>query len=302
MTTQQKHEIVSLIEIEKDRLGSYEKVANKAGCSPALITQMRKGNWDQISDSKWIDVANAVGYRPEGWQVVPITNTRMLHQVFNDAKSESLFIAVSHRAGSGKTASSQSYASGTTSGVYLLQAREWSKREFLLNLCKNLGIDPGRGYVSGDDMTIKVIDFFQQRTRFKPLLIIDEADKLRPAALRAIIPIYNELEGKLGMVIMGTDNLEKEIKRGVRFDKKGFDEIDSRFGRNFIHLIGATAKDVADICDANGITSKELHKAIFDECEPRQIMVQNQPRVVVEDLRRVKRAVQRELLRMQEAA
>ncbi len=151
-------------------------------------------------------------------------------------------------------------------------------------------------------MTIKVIDFFQQRAKYKPLLIIDEADKLRPAALRSLIPIYNELEEQLGMVIMGTDNLEKEVKRGVRFDKKGFDEIDSRFGRNFIHLVGATQKDVADICAANGITDTVLQTSIFKECEPRQIMVQNQPRTVVEDLRRVKRAVQRELLLMQEAA
>lgn len=297
MTQQQKIEVQDLVKAAHAKFGSDDKVGVRCDVSGASINLIRNGKWEGVRDGVWTKVAAALGWTPAGWQIVPVTNTRMLHQVFNDAKTASLFMAVSHRAGSGKTASSKAYTSETISGVYLLQCREWSKREFLLNLCRALSIDPGRGYVSGDDMTIKVINFFQQRKRFKPLLIIDEADKLRPAALRSLIPIYNELEEQLGMVIMGTDNLEKEIKRGVRFDKKGFDEIDSRFGRNFIHLIGATAKDVAEICTANGITDTMMHKAIFEECEPRQIMVANRPHVVVEDLRRVKRAVQRELLR-----
>jgi type II secretory pathway predicted ATPase ExeA len=134
----------------------------------------------------------------------------------------------------------------------------------------------------------------------KPLLIIDEADKLRPAALRSLIPLYNNLEGQLGLVIMGTDNLEKEIKRGVKFNQKGMDEIDSRFGRNFIHLMGATKNDVVRICEANGITDKALAAALFKECEPRQVQVQGQHTLVIEDLRRLKRCVEREQLRMAE--
>lgn len=301
MTTIQKQEIALLIEQEKERLGSYAKVATKCDVSEATISLIKNGKLDEVRGGAWLKISNALGWKPEGWQIVEITNTRILHQVYTDAKKASLFMAVSHRAGSGKTASSKSYVSASKAGVYLLQSREWSKREFLLNLCRALGIDPGRGYISGDDMTMKVIEFFKARTRFRPLLIIDEADKLRPAALRSLIPIYNELEEQLGLVIMGTDNLEKETKRGVRFDKKGFDELDSRFGRNFIHLLGATATDVAAICEANGITDKKLQADIFKECEPRKVMLQNRDHTVVEDLRRVKRAIQRELLRQQES-
>jgi len=299
---QNKQEVALLIEQEKERLGSYAKVATKCDVSPATISLIQNGKLDEVRSGAWQKIATALGWRPEGWQIVDITNTRILHQVFDDAKKASLFMAVSHRAGSGKTASSKSFEATFKTGVYLLQCREWSKREFLLNTCRALGIDPGRGYVSGDEMTMKVIDFFKARVRFRPLLIIDEADKLRPAALRSLIPIYNELEEQLGLVIMGTDNLEKETKRGVRFDKKGFDELDSRFGRNFIHLLGATAADVTAICDANGIPDKKQAADIFQECEPRQVMVQNRSHTIVEDLRRVKRAIQRELLRMQEAA
>lgn len=297
MTTAQKHEIAALIEDEKSRLGSYAKVAVKAGVSEAYISHIVNGKFDMVRDNGWQTIAANLGWRPTGWQLVEITNTKMLYQVFNDAKAASLFMAVSHKAGSGKTASSKSYAAANTSGVYVVQCREWNKREFLLNLCRALGIDTGRGYVNTDEISLKVIEFFQARARFRPLLIIDEADKLRPAALRSLIPLYNELEEQLGMVILGTDNLEKEIKRGVRFNQKGYDEIDSRFGRSFIHLVGATAADVAAICEANGIVELRTHKEIFQECDPRQVMMQGRAYMVVEDLRRVKRAVQREILR-----
>jgi hypothetical protein len=301
MTAQQKQELALLIEEEKNRLGSYNKVAVKCGVSDASISLVVNGKHDQVRSGVWEKIAAGLQWRPDGWQLVEITNTRLLHRVYEDARTASLFMAVSHRAGSGKTASSKAYVSAQKSGVYLLQAREWGRREFLLNLCRTLGIDPGRGYIHTDEMVMSIVSFFKARARFRPLLIIDEADKLRPAALRAIITFYNELEEQLGMVVMGTDNLEKEIKRGVKFQMKGFDEIDSRFGRNFIHLVGATLSDVTAICEANGLTEKGQAKTIFDECEPRQVMIQNRSYLVVEDLRRVKRAVQRELLRAEAA-
>lgn len=299
MTAQQKQEIALLLEEEKARLGSYAKVAVKCDVSDATISLIVNGKYDEVRTGMWNKVAAAIGWRPDGWQLVEITNTKLLHRVYEDCRKASLFMAVSHRAGSGKTAASKAYVAAQKSGVYLIQAREWGRREFLLNLCRMLGIDPGRGYIHTDEMVMQIVAFFKARARFRPLLIIDETDKLRPAALRAIITFYNELEEQLGMVVMGTDNLEKEIKRGVRFNMKGFDEIDSRFGRNFIHLVGATLADVAAICEANGIQDKAQCKAIFDECEPRQVMIQNRSYQVVEDLRRVKRAVQRELLRAQ---
>lgn len=304
MNNLQRSEVIALINQEKERLGSYRAVANKAGISDATISQMVNQKWEQIADNMWLKVAAAVGWKPQGWVLTEITNTKILYSVFRDAKTKSAFFAVSHRAGSGKTASAKSFAETEyRSGVYFLQCREWGRNGFLQNLCQELGIDPGRGYMSADDLLQKVIRFFQDRVNMKPLLIIDEADKLRPAALRALIPMYNNLEGQLGLVILGTDNLEKEIKRGVKYNLKGMDEIDSRFGRNFIHLYGANKADVQRICEANGLTNKTLAAAIFTECEPRQVKIgDNQYSMMIEDLRRLKRCIEREQLRAQEAA
>ncbi len=294
-----KNEIILLIESEKKLLGSNSKVATKTGVSKATISQMRNGNWELIKDEMWLSVASSLGYQPKKWNLATITNYRMLTKVLSDAKTESMFFGVSHSAGSGKTATINNFAEKTPN-VYVIQAREWARREFLLNLAKNLGIDKGKGYVSVDKIGMKIITFFKERSHQNPMLIIDEADKLKPSALRYIIPFFNYLDDSCGLVIAGTDNLEKEIKRGVRYNKKGYDEIDSRLGRNFIHLLGATKPDVHAICSANGILDKSTKDEIFNEASPKTIMFAGAQYKVIADLRRVKRIIKRHKIKQNE--
>jgi hypothetical protein len=144
----------------------------------------------------------------------------------------------------------------------------------------------------------------------RPVLLIDEADKLKPGAMRTLIPLFNRTKDRLGLILSGTENLEKEIKAGVRHSKKGYDELESRFGRTYIHLNGVTEKEVMDICVANGISSNEVIANIWGEMEKvsKPVMVQTSKgmsqRMVdfVEDFRRLERLIKRENLKGRRAA
>nr|DAU74019.1 MAG TPA: AAA domain protein [Caudoviricetes sp.] len=299
MTNLQKKEIVQAIHEEKTRLGSYARVATKVGVSEGTISQMRNEKWELIKDTMWQKVAQALDFVSNEWQLAETLNFKMITRVLNDAKNANLFMAISYKAGSGKTATLTNYAElNHEQSVFYIQAREWAKRGFLLELCQKLGIDTGKGYTEVDKLGMKVIDFFVKRKGSNPLLIVDEADKLKPSALRWFINLYNELEDYMGLIIAGTENLEATIKRGVKYNKLGFDEIDSRFGRKFINnLIGARLQDVEAICEANGIAEKPKIKQIFDECEPKEAILQGQKLKVIDDLRRLKRVIKRELIR-----
>jgi hypothetical protein len=264
---------------------------------------MRAGNWDNIASAMWTKVASALGYRPTGWQMAEITNTRIVQHVLDNAKAQSLFMAVSHRAGSGKTAGQSAYETANRSNsVFSLSCREWAKREFLQNLAQSLGLESGSKAQSMDSLLMAVTDFFKVRAAQRPLLILDEADKLKGPAIRTLITLFNECEDRLGVCIIGTDHLAKQMQADARYNRKGAEELLSRFGRRFINLVGATLQDVSQICIANGVTDKETIKTIFNECEPVNRMVERQSNLVVEDLRRVKRAVQRELLKQMNSA
>ena len=305
MTNLQKNQVIDAINREIKSLGSASRVATKCGVSKATISNMLNRNWEKISTELWYNVANRLNVKFDRWQLVPgITNTRIMTGVFNLAKQRSLFIPVSYPAGSGKTGAAKYYANLYAADyVYYINAREWARREYLLNLMQILGIEPPKGTPTVDKLGEMIINFFIERADKHPLLIVDEADKLKPSAMRFHIHLFNYLEDKMGLVIMGTEHLEKEIKRGVKLAKKGYDEIDSRFGRRYIRLNGATYQDVKKICNANGITDNTIQRQIFNEAHPVEKIIETpegkQTLKVVEDLRRLKRIIQREQLKQQ---
>ena len=305
MTNLQKNEIVKAINLEKQRLGSYGQVATKAEVSPALITQMVKGNWDLIKDEKWLQVGKACGYDDTEWQIADTINYKKVSKICDDAKAYKLFMIISDKAGIGKSAPLKSYSqSNAEDSVFYIRCREWAKREFLTELCTMLGIDIGKSYMHIDKLGMKVCEFFRKRSGMKPILIVDEADKLKDSALRWFIHLYNENEDDMGVIIAGTPHLEERIKRGVRLKKLGFDELDSRFGRAYLHLIGATFDCVKKICSVNGLTVPTTQKSIFDELKPTYAEIhiskdQTQNVKVIEDLRRLKRMIIREKIKLQ---
>jgi len=117
----------------------------------------------------------------------------------------------------------------------------------------------------------------QLKMQDRPVLIIDEADKLSDQVLYFFITLYNELEDRCGIVLIATDHLAKRIRRGLKLNKKGYKEIYSRIARRFIELQGLGSVDITMICQANGVTDRKQIKEVIDDAEG--------------DLRRVKRKI-----------
>lgn len=298
MANIQKNAIVKAIHEEKNRLGSYEQVAIKVGVSGATISQMINNKWDNIKETLWQRIAHELQINSNRWNIAETLTFKQITAYAEAVKKNQMFILISCKAGSGKTATLKTFTEQNKGqSVFYIQAREWSKRDFLMELCRLLGVDTGKGYISVDKLGMKAIEFFTKRKEKNPLLIVDEADKLKPSALRWFITLYNELEDEMGVILAGTENLEKTIKRGVKFNILGFDEIDSRFGRKFVNdIVGARLVDVEMICRANGITDKNVIKNIFQELNPKEIMTTGGAAEFIDDLRRLKRIIQRELL------
>lgn len=306
LTQQQKNEIITLIDDEKERLGSYRAVAKKCSISEASISQIRKGSYLGETDEILTRIGVTLNYEfdSSNWVIADsITNYTIITDVLTDAKSESMFMGIAHRAGSGKTASSDTFLSlNRRNGVFKINAKEWNAHMFLTEVAKEIGADIPRGYAKVNALIESIADTIKRTASNKPLLIIDQANSLKPSALRTFIHLFNECEDILGLVILGTDNLETEIKRGVRLNKTGYDEFDSRFGRTYIHLVGATLADTRKICEVNGVTDRDMQKTIFERCEPTKTTVGepgNEKTIyVIEDIRRIKRLVKSERLKM----
>ena len=274
MNTEQKHHIVDQLRIYIDRIGSAQKAANSMKkVSSATISQMLNGKWDLIKDEMWRNVSTQIGVKSEKWQLVETRDFKFMNRILNDVRQNSLVVAVTGQAGTGKTACVKHF-SAENKDVFTLQCNEyWNRKTFLQELLALMGVEYS-GYTVSEMMQEVV-----RRLKVKehPVIVMDEADKLSDPVLYFFITLYNQLEDHCGILLCATNFLDKRIRRGVKLNKKGYSEIYSRIGRKCVELKGIGYNDIGAICQANGISDPNIIKEVVQDSEG--------------DLRRVKRKI-----------
>ncbi len=270
MDTIKKQNIANALRNYCDRYESQNRATNTLKhVSTATVSQMLSGKWDLIKDDMWRNVAAQIGYKNERWAAVETSSFKTLQLLLGDAQENSLVMGITADAGTGKTFGAKQYVENHKRAYLLCCNEYWNRKLFLTELLTALGRDY-TGYTVGEMMAEAVRTLKMQDT---PLLVLDEADKLSDQVLYFFITLYNQLEDECGIVLLATSHLEKRIKRGIKLNKKGYNEIWSRLGRKTIRLKGASAADIAAICEANGITgARELDIIIEDsECDLRRV-------------------------------
>ena len=264
MTHQDKIQTVEALEKFIVQKGSQNQVAaGMPGVSAGTLSQMRNHNWDLISDEMWRKVAKYVGVAASGWNYAETRNSKELMLFFNDSQQFSLVMAITAKAGAGKSETAKKYES-ENKNVFLLSCNEyWDKRWFLRELLSKMGKD--HAGMTLPEMMHKAV--LMLKSLEKPIIILDEADKLADNVLLFFITLYNALEDHCGIVLMATNFLEKRIRRGVAMEKKGYREIYSRVGLRFIELENTSYSDVEKICKANGIEDPAIIRTIAKDCD-----------------------------------
>jgi DNA transposition AAA+ family ATPase len=264
MTHQDKIQTVEALEQFIVQKGSQNQVANgMPGVSAATLSQMRNHKWDLIADDMWRKVAKYVGVAASGWNYAETRNSSDLMLFFNDSQQFSLVMAITGKAGAGKSETAKKYEA-ENKNAFLLSCNEyWDKRWFLRELLAKMGKE--HSGLTLPEMMHKAVLLLKSLE--SPIIILDEADKLADNVLLFFITLYNELENHCGIVLMATHFLEKRIKRGVAMEKKGYREIYSRVGLRFIELESTSYSDVEKICKANGIEDPAIIRTISKDCD-----------------------------------
>jgi Cdc6-like AAA superfamily ATPase len=275
MITQiEKLEIQARLQQYCQQKGSQNKAANSLnGVSSATISKLLNNEWELINEVMWRNIAAQIGIKQKTWFIVETRDFKLLNKIFTEAQQESAVMAVCGGAGNGKSKIAEQYEQ-SNKNVFLLRCNDyWNRKLFLQELSRVMGIS-SNGDTVGDMMNNIV---YELKKKENPLIIIDEADKLCDQVMYFFITLYNELEEHCGVVLMATHYLEKMVKKGLRLNRKGYEEINSRIGGKFISLQGVNAGDITEVCIANGIENKAVIKDIISDSNY--------------DLRRVKRKV-----------
>lgn len=276
MTTADKNQIKQLFIQKCERMGySQARGAVAAGTKGTTVSQVFSGKYPANDEQVYRLIAKWVDYEPNGWQLAETVNFKFIATVLKDAQQNAHVYAITGTAGSGKTETQKHYTR-TNRNVFMLRCDEfWDKKTFLREILTHMGRDYS-GHTLAEMMDAITRALLQLD---KPLLIIDEADKLSNPVLYLFISLYNRLEGSCGLVITATGHLTVRLKRGLALNRKGYAEIWSRIGRKPVECSQIKPKDVKAICLKNGVTDQNQIQRIIDECEG--------------DLRRVKVGVHR---------
>lgn len=280
MRTNEKQQIVESLKGYVVKYGSQNKAAQSlVGISPATVSQMLKGNWANIADEMWKNVAAQIGYKQGGgWHIVETTAYKEMVFALNDAKEWKNVTWVVGDAGCGKTTTARLFADEQREAFYVLCSEDMRKSDFVREIARKVGLRT-EGY-SIRELLDRIIDSLIQMN--EPLLIFDEADKLTERVFHYFIDLYNRLEDKCGIVFLSTSYIKRRMQIGLRYNKCGYNEIHSRMGRKFFDVEPTTARDVYAVCTANGLDEKQTSEVVKDAEE------------YDFDLRRVKKAVHRQ--------
>lgn len=248
--------------------GSSANRASKMlkGISNGYISLILNEKWDPISDDAWRNLQKQVCTDGD-WQIVETRGYQFLNQLFIDARLHSLTFGIIGNTGFGKTETAKSV---DAPNVFVVKSNEYfSSRTFLEELLSLMG-KSGYGYSVASMMNMIISSLLKMDN---PLIIIDEADKLNDKVLYFFISLYNALEGRCGLIIIATPYLKKRIDDGVIKNKKGYHEIYSRIGRNFLEVPKPSKNDISRIIQANGITDELTITSIYNksECDLRSV-------------------------------
>lgn len=249
------------------------------GVSSATVSQLCNGKYELISDEMFIRIASQIGFAFDSWTLHEGKTFKEITFTLSDAQAYKNVTWIVGDAGCGKTTAAIEYRRTHRNVFYILCSEDMRRSDFVREIAKQVGAPTDT--INLRDMlenAISMISFLGN-----PLLVFDEGDKLTDSVFNYFISIYNRLEGHAGIVFLSTDYIKRRMDAGLRYNKKGYKEINSRIGRRFFDVSPTEENDIYAICQANNLTDRADIEEVLKDAKRSD-----------NDLRRVKRCIHRQ--------
>ncbi len=260
MEQNEKIKIVELLRKFVLKKGSQNKASTALKVSSAVVSHLLSGNWEPYSDDIFRKIGAQVGHNAIEWKYAKTSNSDRLLQQLSQAKESAKLMTIIAPAGSGKSEITKKFADENENTFRIECGQYWDPYLFLNSILQQMNI------VSNSQKPAYMLEeIFDNILRLEdPQIIIDEIDKVDDKVLAYLITFYNKLFKRCSIVILATNYLVKRINDGVRLQKKGYNEIKSRFGR-YYEFEQTTAEDVRIMCETQGINDSDTIKLIARE-------------------------------------
>jgi hypothetical protein len=268
MKDERKHQIRNaLIQYKQDKGVSQKDIAKRCDLNESVISHIFNAKWaignSPIKDVDFIKIERMLGI---GVCVVETQSFKSIMGCLVEAKQYSLPMILDGDTGSGKSEAVKEFCRRFPKSTYRINAAaDFTAKRFIISVSEALGIPSGLDQYSlrGEIQ----VELAQQE---KPILIIDEAENLKDGNYAAIKAIYDNLEDKLGIVLVGANEYwEGLLVKSKRFRRTGncFPQIVSRFRANVHKVPVMSYEDAAAACEMYGITEPKKVRELFNRSE-----------------------------------
>ena len=280
LTTEMKEQVRSALIAYRSNYPTLNRAAESLqGVSSATVSQLCNGKYELISDEMFIRIASQIGFAFDSWNLHEGKTFKEITFALSDAQAYKNVTWIVGDAGCGKTTAAIEYPRTHRNVFYILCSEDMRRSDFVREIAKQVGAPTDTTNLR--DMlenAISMISFLGN-----PLLVFDEGDKLTDSVFNYFISIYNRLEGHSGIVFLSTDYIKRRMEAGLRYNKKGYKEINSRIGRRFFDVSPTEQNDIYAICQANNLTDRADIEEVLKDARRSD-----------NDLRRVKRCIHRQ--------
>lgn len=280
LTTEMKEQVRSALIAYRSNYPTLNRAAESLqGVSSATVSQLCNGKYELISDEMFIRIATQIGFAFDSWNLHEGKTFKEITFTLSDAQAYKNVTWIVGDAGCGKTTAAIEYRRTHRNVFYILCSEDMRRSDFVREIAKQVGAPTDTTNLR--DMlenAISMISFLGN-----PLLVFDEGDKLTDSVFNYFISIYNRLEGHAGIVFLSTDYIKRRMDAGLRYNKKGYKEINSRIGRRFFDVSPTEENDIYAICQANNLTDRADIEEVLKDAKRSD-----------NDLRRVKRCIHRQ--------
>lgn len=280
LTTEMKEQVRSALIAYRSNYPTLNRAAESLqGVSSATVSQLCNGKYELISDEMFVRIATQIGFAFDSWNLHEGKTFKEITFTLSDAQAYKNVTWIVGDAGCGKTTAAIEYRRTHRNVFYILCSEDMRRSDFVREIAKQVGAPTDTTNLR--DMlenAISMISFLGN-----PLLIFDEGDKLTDSVFNYFISIYNRLEGHAGIVFLSTDYIKRRMDAGLRYNKKGYKEINSRIGRRFFDMSPTEENDIYAICQANNLTDRADIEEVLKDAKRSD-----------NDLRRVKRCIHRQ--------
>lgn len=251
---------------------SGNKLAELSKVNQAYISRIKDGNYtfegggeriSQIGDQAFHRLADYLDIKFEGGLHWPtIRNYSRIMAICRKAQKKAIRYTIDGPTGQSKTFTLEKYAKKNEYVIYVKCTMNMSAKNLVDAILSRLNVHVrARGVHEKLEMIRRIVT-----GKKGMLIIVDEAEVVKPGIYAVIKDISDFIHNKSGMIICGFGLINK-LDRLAGRQKPGYPQLRRRFFGNVETLGKVSDGEIVEICTSEGITNKGAQNVIVNQCE-----------------------------------